>query len=140
MRWACSLSEIDWQRNGIEARKLGGLLAEVSGFFNQRHRADADVAALVALLASQLPAGHTAFAEMLFTAMRPTVRIVAVLAPYAAKDALKARRYRWNDKRKVWWRDVAEQERDAELAWYVDAVGGPTPLVSTITWFERHRA
>lgn len=139
LRWACSLSEIDWQRHGIEARKLGGLLAEVSGFFNQRHRADADVAALVALLASPLPPGHTAFAELLFTAMRPTVRIVAERPPYAAKEMLKARGYRWNDRRKVWWRDVSEQACDAELAWYGDTVGGQAPLMSPITWFERHR-
>ena len=34
--WSCSLRDIDWRMLGYEARQLGGLLAEVAGFFNTR--------------------------------------------------------------------------------------------------------
>lgn len=138
-RWACSLTDIDWQAHGIEARKLGGLLAEVAGYFNRRHRADNDVAALVALLASNLPSGRTAFSEMLFAAKRPTVRIFAERAPFAARSVLKQRRYRWDDRRKAWWREIPEEQRDIELAWLSAEVGGSAPIVKPIDWFERHR-
>ncbi|WP_311270956.1 3'-5' exonuclease [Sphingobium sp. WCS2017Hpa-17] len=140
LRWACSMSEIDWVGHGYEARKLGGLLADAAGYFNRRHRADNDVAALVALLTTALPPGYTAFAEMLFTAAKPTARIIAERAPYAARARLKQRSYRWDDRRKAWWREVPEDERDAELAWLRAEVGGTAPIATTITWFERHRA
>ena len=57
--WACSMAEIDWKSHGADARTLGGLLNQYAGYFNPRHRAAADVDALVALLAATLPSGRT---------------------------------------------------------------------------------
>jgi DNA polymerase III subunit epsilon len=137
--WACSLREVDWAGHGIESRKLGGLLADVAGFFNQRHRADADVAALVALLATELPAGRTVCAELIHTAMQPTVRLTALRAPFEAKDALKARGYRWSPSDRAWWIEVAAGAGDAECAWLATDAGCPYPQRRGITWHDRHR-
>lgn len=137
--WACSLAEIDWRGHGYEGRSLGVLLDQAAGRFNARHRADADVDALVALLTATLPPAHTAFAEMLITAARPTVRISATGAPFEVKDALRLRGYRWAADQRVWRKDVVEAAQEAELAWLAAEARCPSPRLQRITWFERHR-
>lgn len=137
--WCCSMRDIAWRDFGIEARQLGGLLAEVAGFFNARHRADADVAALVALLASTLSAGRTACSEMILHAQRPTVRITADGAPYEVKDRLKSRGYRWDQAGRRWWKEVADHALDDEREWLAECAACPNPMTQTITWHQRHR-
>jgi DNA polymerase-3 subunit epsilon len=48
------------------------------------------------------------------------MRVFAVDAPFDRKDLLKTRGYRWsngtNGCRRCWWRDVAERDLEAELA------------------------
>lgn len=137
--WACSMRDIDWRELGYEARQLGALLAEVAGFFNARHRADADVAALVALLASTLNSGRTACSEMMLAAQRPTVRIAARGAPFEVKDRLKGRGYRWDPQGRCWWLEVAMDACDSEVAWLADQAACLHPAIQTITWHQRHR-
>ncbi|MFK3889778.1 3'-5' exonuclease [Sphingomonas sp. NPDC079357] len=137
--WACSLAEIDWRGHGYEGRSLGVLLDQAAGWFNVRHRADADVDALVALLTATLPPGHTAFAEMLFTASKPTMRVSAIGAAFEAKDRLRLRGYRWAPDQRVWQIDIAEAAREGELAWLAAEARCRTPRLERITWFERHR-
>jgi DNA polymerase-3 subunit epsilon len=139
MPWCCSLNDIDWREQGYEGRQLGALLAEAAGFFNTRHRADADVAALIALLATPLPSGRTACSEMILRAQRPTCRIIAEGAPFEAKDRLKARGYRWNPTARRWWAEVAESRADDELAWLAAHAQCLEPIISQITWHRRHR-
>ena len=80
------------------------------------------------LLATPLESGDLPLKLLLQSARKKTVRIWAVGAPFDAKDALKARRYRWNsgdDKRpKAWYRDVREDEQAAEQKWLADVVYG----------------
>lgn len=137
--WCCSLRDIDWRGHGYEGRQLGALLAEVAGFFNTRHRADADVAALVALLASSLRSGRSVCSEMILAAQRPTVRITADGAPFEAKDRLKARGYRWNQASRRWWVEIASHSVEAERAWLAEHATCRAPTTRSITWFERHR-
>ncbi|RSY89561.1 DNA polymerase III subunit epsilon [Sphingomonas koreensis] len=137
--WVCSLKDIDWRGHGYEGRQLGALLGEVAGFFNTRHRADADVAALVALLATTLPSGRTACSEMILSAQRPTVRLIANGAPFEVKDRLKARGYRWNPKIRCWWIEVAGSATDDERAWLAAEAGCHRPTLREITWHQRHR-
>lgn len=139
MPWACSLNDLDWRALGYESRQLGGLLAEVAGFFNRRHRADADVSALIALLTTPLSSGRTSCSEMILRAQRRTVLITADAAPFEAKDRLKARRYRWNPQLRCWWREVALQAVDEELAWLATEADCHFPSVREITWRQRHR-
>ena len=137
--WACSLAEIDWRGHGYEGRGLGVLLDQAAGWFNARHRADADVDALVALLIANLPPGHTAFAEMLFAAAKPTMRVSAAGAPFEVKDGLRLRGYRWAPDQRVWQIDVAEAAQEVEIAWLRAEASCPSPRTQRITWFDRHR-
>ncbi|WP_082738104.1 MULTISPECIES: 3'-5' exonuclease [unclassified Sphingomonas] len=138
--WACTLKDIDWRANGYEGRQLGALLGEVGGFFNARHRADADVAALVALLAAPLRSGRTVCSEMILSAQHPTVRVTAQGAPYDAKDRLKAHGYRWDPKLRCWWKEIAGDAAEEERAWLADHAACHAPATRSITWRERHRA
>ena len=137
--WCCSLIDIDWRELGFESRQLGALLGEVAGFFNARHRADSDVAALVALLTTMLPSGRTAFSEMVLSAQRPTVRITAGGAPFEVKDRLKVRSYRWDQQNRRWWKEVAINSVDDERAWLAEHAECRHPTLRDITWFQRHR-
>lgn len=138
-RWACSLREVDWRGHSYEGRGVGALLAEVGHWFNARHRADADVDALVALLTAALPNGRTVASELLLTASRPTWRIAATRAPYEAKERLRRRGYRWSSDRRVWRVEVSEDKREAELAWLADEADCACPTVERVTWLDRHR-
>lgn len=137
--WACSLKDLNWRGLGYEGRQLGTLLGEVAGFFNARHRADADVAALVALLAARLSSGRTACSEMILSAQRPTIRIIADGAPFEAKDQLKARGYRWNPTVRRWWIEVTAMSADDEQAWLAAEAACRNPTLEQITWHRRHR-
>jgi DNA polymerase-3 subunit epsilon len=48
------------------------------------------------------------------------MRVFAVDSPFDRKDLLKGRGYRWsngtNGCRRCWWRDIAERDLEAELA------------------------
>ena len=119
--WACSLTEVNWQSEGYEGTRLAYLL-NGAGLFHDAHRATGDCAAVLEILSRPLPrSGVLAFGRLLETSGRPTVRIRAEKSPYAQKDKLKARGYRWtpeqNGKPGIWWRDVAESEVEAELAY-----------------------
>ena len=118
--WACSMSEIDWRAEGLESSRLSSLLME-AGWFYDRHRALADVGALVHLLSLELPRSRKlALAALLEAARQPTWRIWAEGAPFATKDTLKARGYRWSDgssgRRKSWYFDASPERRDDEIA------------------------
>jgi DNA polymerase III subunit epsilon len=118
--WACSMTQVDWSAEGHEGVKLG-YLAAGAGFFYDRHRAVNDCAAAIELLATDLPkSGVPALAKLLETARTPTWRIWAENSPFAMKDLLKARGYRWNGDDGVpsrcWYIDVADARKDDELS------------------------
>jgi DNA polymerase-3 subunit epsilon len=117
--WACSATQIEWQKFGFGGAKLTYLLTE-SGFFHDAHRALDDCHATLEILARQLPATPiTALGALLDRARRKTLRIWAVNAPFDLKDTLKGRRYRWNDgsdgRPRSWHIDVEEDKLDGEL-------------------------
>ncbi len=144
--WACSLDQIPWAENGFEGTKLAYLLARY-GLFADAHRAGDDCRALLHLLASPFGAeGSPALATLLANAREPTIRIFAVDSPFDRKDLLKVRGYRWsngsNGSRRCWWRDVAERDLGAEIAFlrasvYLRPVDLPT---MRLTARERYAA
>ena len=140
--WACSMSQVDWAGEGFEGTKLS-YLASQCGFFFDGHRAENDCLAGLEVLARPLPSGRTALAHMLDAARAPTWRIAAERAPYDFKDKLKDRGYRWNGEEalapKAWYIDVAEADREAELAYLrTEIYGGEVHLAPRrITAFER---
>ena len=124
--WACSVAEIDWQAQGRGSAKLEFLAHEL-GFFYDAHRAEMDCHALLAVLAAPLPnTGETGLARLLAAAQATSYRVQATGSPFASKDALRARGYRWDAERKVWHTLVGNQAAlDAECEWLkTDVYGG----------------
>jgi DNA polymerase III subunit epsilon len=123
LRWACSFADIDWKAQGRGSAKLESL-AQALGLFYDAHRAEMDCHALLAVLASPLPhAGTTGLARMLAAAREPSYRLSATNAPFDAKDALKARGYRWNADQRVWQTRLSDSNAlKAEFAWIKEHV------------------
>lgn len=138
--WACSANDFDWLSAGFDGRKLQHLLMQI-GRFADAHRAMADVIALIHLLAHRLPHGGTVLGDLLATAATSTLRIEATAAPFERRGLLKARGYRWDPRRRVWWCEIAADEQEAETLWLQHEVTpyGPGPRMRPITWHERHR-
>lgn len=138
--WACSVTQIDWQAEGLAGAKLE-YLAMAAGFFYEKHRAVDDCLAVLALLAAPLPRSRApALLHLLENGRKPSWRIKAIGSPFAFKDALKARGYTWNPEGKCWVGDVADP--NAELDWlqanayYPDQPPGDLPITK-ITAFNR---
>jgi len=105
--WACSLTGVDWLREGFAAGKLDYLGMQF-GWFYDGHRALADCEACLALLAQQLPKSNTqVLAVVREAALNEEYLVRAIDTPYDARMLLKARGYRWRPAElpngKVWW-------------------------------------
>lgn len=116
LAWACSMEQIDWRAAGFDGRGLGYLLCQ-AGWFHDGHRASEDVDAAIQLLRHRLPDGRTALAELLERAARPSWIVRATGADFGVKDLLRSRGYRWDADRKVWWSEVADDDRMREEFW-----------------------
>lgn len=119
--WACSMADVPWQEEGLPTTKLEWLAERHAGVFYDAHRADVDCRVGVHLLASELPSGRRAMEVLLGAVRAKTVRVWAVESPFATKDLLKARGYRWSGgedgQPKAWYRDVGEGALDEEAEW-----------------------
>jgi DNA polymerase-3 subunit epsilon len=138
LKWACSFADIDWKSLGRGSAKLGALGMDL-GFFYDAHRAEMDCHALLAvLMAPLLPLGETApmatdsaapvrngLLHLLAAAQSPSFRVQATGAPFEAKDALKARGYRWDGTGRVWHTRLKNAEAfAAECDWLKQEVYG----------------
>lgn len=121
LAWACSMSDVPWARHGFDGRKLA-FLGVQCGFFYDAHRADVDVDAVVALLGHRFDDGRTAMGEMMESALADSWTVRAVGAAFEVKDRLRARGYRWDPKRRVWARDIRDDERLGEEFWLASNV------------------
>jgi DNA polymerase III subunit epsilon len=142
--WACSATGIDWKAHGLSGARLAYLLSEC-GLFHDAHRALDDCHAVLEILALDLPGtDQSALAALLDRARRPQHRIWADGAPFALKDALKQRGYRWNDGTdghpKSWYVDADVDATDAELDYLRKEIfqrDDATIVVRTITSLDR---
>lgn len=116
LAWCCSMSEIDWRARGFDGRVLGYLLLQ-SGFYFCGHRASVDVDALIQLLGDENCNGQTALAEMIARAGSPSWIVRARGADFSLKDTLRARGYRWDAVRKLWWCELTAEAVDHEQWW-----------------------
>ena len=129
--WACTRAEVPWIAEGFASQALHCLLCAYGVYARDRHRALADCEAGVWLLAQRLPvSGETVLAALRRRALAPTVRLWAVRAPFAAKDALRARGYRWmptarSGIARSWWTEVEPEALENEFAWLRETVYGP---------------
>jgi DNA polymerase-3 subunit epsilon len=116
--WACSHVEIDWAGNGFGSSKLD-YLAYRMGIFFEGHRALVDSQALTAVICgSKLSEEQTALQELIHMSLQSEYRVLAVGAPFEAKDALKARGYRWDGEERVWHITLRQDPAyDDEMAW-----------------------
>ena len=139
--WVCSMRDIDWKTHGFEGRTLSHLLTQM-GWFYDPHRAQTDVTALLHLLDHPLETGGTVLKSLVKTASQPSWRIEAIGAPFAAKDILKTRGYRWDPEERLWSRDVGAAEIDAEVGWAtMEIYGGLSkPDCIPLTWESRYAA
>lgn len=121
--WACSMQHIDWRAEGSTSLRLAHVAAD-QGFVNPfPHRALFDCATVLRLLDGR-------FDELVHNAFAPYVRIEATGAPFAVKDELKARGYRWNPDARVWWTKLRADERPEETNYLVGL--GARPVVSDL--------
>jgi DNA polymerase III subunit epsilon len=144
MPWACSCSEIDWRAAGFDGRSLGWLMTQAGWFFDG-HRALNDVDAVIMLLWHRLKDGSTILAELIDRAACPSVRVEAIGASFAVKDALRLRGYKWDSSGRTWWREVQATDLPDEESWlglnvYVTGAGstGTAPRLTALTARERY--
>jgi DNA polymerase-3 subunit epsilon len=142
--WACTCRDIEWAELGFDGRNLGWLLAQM-GWFHDGHRAGADVDALITMLMEELPGDRTPLQLLLEKAKQSGWQVRAVGAHFDVKDRLKARGYRWDGGRVVWWREVCADELDEEREWLADCVyredlrpWSDGPEVEEVTWTTRY--
>ena len=96
-KWACSMEYCDWQERGFSGKSLGCLVQQ-EGFFFDAHRAYMDCLAVAALLC--------VVPESLAEILTPPARVTAGGNSFDVKESLKARRYRWNNINKIWYKVV----------------------------------
>ncbi|SFU80394.1 DNA polymerase-3 subunit epsilon [Polaromonas sp. YR568] len=125
LNWACSFADIDWTAAGHSSAKLS-YLASALGWFYDAHRAEMDCHALLTVLLAEVPGlGRNGVAHLLASSRMPSYRLQATGAPFAAKDLLKNRGYRWNSDDKVWHTRLGgDAELQAECEWLQKAVYG----------------
>lgn len=146
-RWACSMTQVEWELAGCEGRKLSYLLAS-AGLFHESHRGLDDCHATLELLARPLgETRRTALAYVVDEAARTTWRLRAVGASYARKDLLRSRGYRWNNgddgHARAWFIDLQEDAVDDELEFLRAEVFGSdwqpdlTPITAQVRFSDR---
>lgn len=118
LNWCCSMRHVDWRARGFDGRVLGYLLLQ-HGYYHCGHRASADVDALIQMLRHEDAHGRAALSEMIETGAKPSWIVRARGAHFDLKDELRSRGYRWDPApdRKVWWREVADEDLVKEQFW-----------------------
>lgn len=123
MAFACTIKDIDWKNRGFESSKLDYLNFKL-GYFYEGHRALNDCFATFNLFMQE----QGAFEELKINVRKKETLIIAENAPFAKKDLLKGKKYRWSDGQgalpKAWWSTLPNDELEDELAWLEAKVYG----------------
>lgn len=121
--WACTHADVPWAEHGCRGTKLDYLLVARCAEYFEGHRAADDCHAAIHVLATPFACGMQPLKLLLDAARAPTVRVWAPDTPFAIKDALHARRYRWHPgdarRKKAWYRDGSADDAEAECRWLV---------------------
>jgi len=138
--WGCSIKDVSWHENGLKNRSLE-FLAYKYGYFFEAHRADKDCMASIHLLSKTLPESKLLVLEdLLINARKKSKRIAAKGAPFAIKDSLRERGYKWNAEAKYWFIDVSEGDALSEMNWLSDeheVVGDIVGSIDTKTRYSK---
>ncbi|MCE1226252.1 MAG: DNA polymerase III subunit epsilon [Geobacteraceae bacterium] len=133
--WACTVTQIDWQAERLQARSLEYLLFKFGWCINA-HRALDDAEGVLGLLLEQLPiSGNPVFKVLLENSAESITKLYAVNSPFDRKDLLKQRGYRWSDGSngtpKSWWISIPESREQEEFSYLATEIypGGRTDSV-----------
>lgn len=122
--WGCSFAQVDWDGEGLGARKLD-YIAFQFGFFFDAHRAETDCQALLTILQQELPKSKVKVLKSLLNQLPQKDWTVYPVSDYSSKDFLKARSYCWDAARKVWHRTLTGTEAiTGEVAWLKESIYG----------------
>lgn len=124
--WACTVTQVDWQAERLQARSLEYLLYKFGWCINA-HRALDDAEGVLGLLLERLPASERpVFATLLENSAAAITRLYAVNAPFDKKDLLKQRGYRWSDGSsgtpRSWWISIPESREQEECGFLAKEV------------------
>lgn len=120
--WGCSFAQVNWDGEGLGARKLD-YIAFQFGFFFDAHRAETDCQALLTILQQELPKSKVKVLKAILDQLPQKDWTVYPASDYASKDLLKARSYYWDAARKVWHRTVTGTEAiTGEVAWLKESI------------------
>ena len=122
--WGCSFAQVDWDGEGLGARKLD-YVAFQFGFFFEAHRAESDCQALLTILQQELPKSKVKVLKSMLEQLPQKDWTFYPVSDYSSKDLLKSRSYYWDAARKVWHRTVTGTEAiTGEVAWLKEAIYG----------------
>ena len=116
--WVCSENDIVWPGR-VRGGSLVHLALSLGLGVSHAHRAMSDVDILSRCLTRLAEMGHE-LEPILLYAMRPKAMFHS-LAPYDAKDTVKAAGFRWDPDKKIWWRRMAIEDAE-KLPFRVRAV------------------
>jgi len=139
--WLCSLDLLDWRGYGFPTASLE-VLCVWHGFFVSSHDAMEDADCLLHLLSHREPGGEATYlGRLLAVGRQPTSRVWAQGSPYESRHALKDRGYRWDPRRRAFWRDIPTEAEGAEEEWLADSVyeGACLAAMERISVFDRYR-
>lgn len=122
--WGCSFAQVDWDGEGLGARKLD-YIAFQFGFFFDAHRAETDCQALLTILQQELPKSKVKVLKSMLDQLPQKDWTVYPVSDYSSKDLLKVRSYYWDAVRKVWHRTLTGTEAiTGEVAWLKESIYG----------------
>ena len=117
--WGCSMNDVPWKESGIGSVKLEFIAVMKGGVFYDAHRADVDAEVTAFVLGQKVLDGKTGLWHLLQRARRKHYRVWATDSPFATKDLLKARGYRWCDSirfaYKAWRIETVELHAELEF-------------------------
>ena len=124
--WACTVSQIDWQAERLQARSLEYLLFKFGWCINA-HRALDDAEGVLGLLLETLPVtGQPVFKLLLENSSECITKLYSINAPFDKKELLKQRGYRWSDGSngtpKSWWISIPESREQEEFSYLADEI------------------
>ncbi len=123
--WGCSFAQVDWDGEGLGARKLD-YIAFQFGFFYDAHRAETDCQALLTILQQDLPKSKVKVLKSLLDQLpQKDWKVYALNSAFETKGLLKGRAYQWDGVRKTWHRTLTGTEAiTGEVAWLKDTIYG----------------
>lgn len=139
MPWACSLNDVRWDELGWPAGRSVEMLLMRQGFFlPDAHRAAADVAGVMALLAMTGDGDRSIAAHLVRNAQRTNQRLFAHGAPFRCRPGLKTAGYRWSPERRAWWIEGDSERISNERIWLTQLSARIDPELAQIDWKNRY--